>query len=289
MLMLMQHILSFIFDENIKRLNTAFNQVRSSVTSAPLSGYVHLLDQGNAIFISDEHKTYLITLEFTLYFHLRTGDRLQARVTYNTGTNNNVVTEIVKVQHVSYDDAPVIKADRSINLCNHTINLGTSILIPVIDNIDITSKVAKIQTALPNDIVPILLSFDGRPTNFNIPTTYFTKPNYSNREKLMICLLAFFHVKQQADIGKDVVLIIDSLDKMFFVFNNCMQSVGTIDPNLLFTSAITDYENILCCSGKLKTGGSLTLIGLHHAGNSAQQMHIADRLHQIMDQIIDIK
>jgi len=287
--MSIQHLLSLLFDNEVQKLNNAFSEVNSSTASAPLSGYAHLLDQGNAIFITDDRKSYLITIEFTAYFHLKTGDRLQARISFNPATANYVVCEIINVQHVNYDDAPTIRTNQSLDLCGNTINLGTSIMIPATDNTDIATKTAQITAALPTHIIPILLSFDGRPTNFDVPNTCFTKPNYSSREKLMACLLTFFQAKQQADIGKDVVLIIDSLDKMFFAFNNCMQSAGTIDPNLFSGAAVMDYENILCCSGNLKAGGSLTLIGFHQNGTCPQMLQITDRLHQIMDRIIEIK
>ena len=284
-----QHVLSSIFTDAVNRLNSTFSEVKSSTNTAPLLGYVHLLDQGNAIFITDDRQSYLITLEFTLYYHLKTGDRLQARVAFSTNCNNYVVTEIIEVNHVAYDSAPVIKADRSFTLSGQKLNLGTSVLIPATDNADIAAKVAQIISTLPTDTIPILLSFDGRPTNFNVPTACFTKPNYTAREKLMACLLTFFQAKQQADIGKNMVLIIDSLDKMFTAFNNCMQSAGTIDPKLLSTAAVIDFENILLSSGNLKAGGSLTIIGLHHTGASTQQLHITDRLYQVFDQVVEIK
>lgn len=286
--MLTQYVLSSVFAESVNRLNSTFSEVNSSTNTDLLSGFVHLLDQGNAIFITDDRKSYLITIEFTLYFHLKTGDRLQARVAFSSDCNNYVVTEIIKVIHVGYDNAPVIKADHSFSLANQKINFGTSVLIPTTDNLDIADKVKQLTKVLPADTTPILLSFDGRPTNFEISTAYFTQPNYSAREKLMVCLLAFFQAKQQADIGKDTVLIIDSLDKMFVTFNNCMQSAGTIDPNLLSTAAVIDFENILISSGNLKAGGSLTIIGLHHAGTSPQQIQITDRLHQLFDQVVTL-
>ena len=281
--------MSSIFDDIVKRLNLTYSEVHSRPATTPLSGYVHLLNQGNAIFITDEHQPYLITLEFALFHHLKTGDRMQARVTYDSDCGNNVVSELIEVQHVTYDEAPMKKAEQTINWDNHTIKLGTSILIPVTDNTDVAAKVAQIQNALPDEIVPVLLSIDGRPTNFDIPTAYFTKPTYSSREKLMTCLLAFFHAKQQADIGKDVVIIVDSLDKMFFAFNHCMQSAGTIDPNLYSSAAMMDYENILISSGNLQAGGSLTIIGLHRPGTSPILQQVDDRLHQIMDQILELK
>lgn len=287
--MSIQHLLSILFDSEIQKLNSSFSEVNSSPASEPLFGYVHLLDQGNAILITDDRKPYLITVEFAVYFHLKTGDRVQARISFNPTTCTHVVCQIIEVKHVAYDEAPLIKADQSFDLCGTTINLGTSIMIPVTDNNDIATKTACITGVLPNHVVPMLLSFDGRSTNFNVTNACFTKPNYSSREKLMTCLLAFFQAKQQADIGKDVVLIIDSFDKMFFAFNNCMQTAGTIDPNLFSTAAVMDYENILCSSGNLKAGGSLTLIGFHQPGNSPQMLQITDRLHQIMDRIIEIK
>jgi|GEM_PF-6150856 len=282
-----------IFDDVIKRLNTTYHsEVRSrpaADTLVPVSGYVHLLDQGNAILITDAHRPYLITLEFVVYYQLKTGDRLQARITYDADYDNFIVSEMLDVKHVTYDDAPMAKPARTIDLCGNKINLGTSVMTAVGDNSDIAAKVSQITHALPADVVPMLLSFDGRPTNFDIPNATFTKPSYTSREKLMTCLVTFFQAKQQADVGKDVVLIIDTLDKMFFAFNNCMQSAGMIDTNLFSSAALMDYENILCTSGKLQAGGSLTIIGLHHTGTSPQLLQINDRLHQIMDQVIEIK
>ncbi len=284
-----QLCMSSIFDDVVKKLILTYSEVHSRPATTPLSGYVHLLEHGNAIFITDERQPYLIPLEFALFHHLKTGDRMQARVTYDSDCGNNVVSELIEVQHVTYDEAPMKKAEQTINLDNHTIKLGTSILIPATDNTDVAAKVAQIQNALPDEIVPVLLSIDGRPTNFDVPTAYFTKPTYSSREKLMTCLLAFFHAKQQADIGKDVVIIVDSLDKMFFAFNHCMQSAGTIDPNLYSSAAMMDYENILISSGNLQAGGSLTIIGLHRPGTSPILQQVDDRLHQIMDQILELK
>ena len=281
-----RQLLSLMFADVINKLNNADTRVSSGSNSAPLSGYVHILNHGNALFITDDRRSCVITIELALFFHLKTGDRLQARIAFDPDWNNYIVSEIINVQHITYEDAPVVKPNRSINLLGHTVNLGTSILISAGDNADIVTKVNTITQNLPTDLIPILLSFDGRPTNFNVPTACFTKPNYSHQEKLMACLLTFFQAKQQADIGKNVVLIIDSLDKMFFAFNNCMQPVGTFDPHLFSAAAVSDYENILCTSGNLQAGGSLTIIGLHHTGTSPQLLQINDRLHQIMDTVI---
>ncbi len=287
--MLSQRILSKIFDNSVQRLNSIFSEVNSGTSSAPQYGYVHLLDQGNSLFITPDRQSCLISIEFTLYFHLKTGDYIQARTTYSSECNYHVVTEIISVNHVTYDNAPVIKPERTFQLAGENVHLGTSVLVPATDNRDIANKVSQIAKSLPADTIPMFLSFDGRPTNFDIPNASFTSPNYTSREKLMTCLVAFFQAKQQSDIGKDVVLIIDSLDKMFMSFNNCMQSAGVIDPNLLSTAAVIDFEHILCTSSNLKAGGSLTIIGLHCTGNSPQMLHITDRLHQIIDQIVAMK
>ncbi len=285
--------MSSVFDDVVQRLHLTYDtQVRSRPlpdTDEPLTGYVHTLDQGNAIFITDDRKPYLITIELALYYHLQTGDRLQAKVAYKSEHDNYVVTEVIDVQHVAYDDADVVKANRSFNLYGYSVYFGTSVMLPVGDNTDISAKFAKILTTLPKDATPILLSFDGRPTNFaDVPTAYFTKPSYSSREKLMTCLLTFFDAKQQADAGKNVVLIIDSLDKMFTAFNNCMQQAGLIDPNFYSSAAAMDYESILCSSSLLATGGSLTIIGLHHNGTSPQLVQINNRLPQIMDAVLSV-
>lgn len=278
-----------IFDDVVQKLQISYSEVRSAPltdTSQLLTGYVHTLDKGSAIFITDDLKPFLIPIECVIYYKLQTGDHIQAKVNYSSEYNNYVVTDVVNVEHVHYEDATVIKSDRTIDILGNPIFLGTSVLLPVTDNQDITAKVAQILPTLPADVTPILLSFDGRPTNFNVPTSYFTKPDYHSREKLMTCLQTFFYAKQQADKGQHIILIIDSLDKMFTAFNGCMQKAGLIDPTLYSSAAVTDYENILCSSNFLENSGSLTIIGLHHQGTSPQMLQISDRLTQIMDAVL---
>jgi len=281
--------MSSIFDDVIQKLKISYSEVHSAPitdTSKFLAGYVHNLDTGTAIFITDDRKPFLIPLECVIYYKLQTGDHIKAKVNYSSEYNNYIVNEIIEVQHVNYETATVIKSNRSIDVLCNSVSLGTSVLLPVTDNQDIMHKVAQILPTLPADVTPILLSFDGRPINFAVPISYFTKPNFHSREKLMTCLQTFFYAKQQADNGKHILLIIDSLDKMFTAFNGCMQKAGLIDPNLYSSAAMIDFENILCSSSSLQSGGSLTIIGLYQKGTSPQMIQIGDRLTQIMDAVL---
>ena len=283
--------MSSIFDDIVKKREFSYSQVCSAPitdTSKLLTGYVHTLDRGTAIFITEDCKAFLIPIECVLYYQLQTGDYIQAKVDYQSEFSNYAVTEVVKTEHVNYDKAPTIKSNRIMQILGNNVHLGTSVMLPVADNTDTASKVAAILSTLPEDVTPILLSFDGRPTNFTVPCSYFTKPSHCSREKLMTCLLTFFHAKQQADRGKHILLIIDSLDKMFTAFNDCMQKAGLVDPNLYSTAAIMDYENILCSSSLLQAGGSLTIIGLHQKGTSPQMLQISDRLSHIMDAVLKV-
>ena len=284
----MKEILSSLFARQVAKLNLCFDEIQSTNSSAPLFGYVHLLNSGNALFISDERKPYLVSLEFTIFYKLKTGDRIQARTGYNSFCDSFVVEQIIAVEHVAYQETAMVPAQQNFTLNQHKVRLGTSVLVPIKDDCDLVQKVTQIQRGLPTDTTPFLLSFDGRMTNFNFAHSCFTQTNQTAREKLMKCLLTFFQCKQQACAGKNVVLVIDSLDKMFTVFNGCMQSVGVLDPNLFSSAAVMDFENILTSSGNLRTGGSLTIIGLHRTGLTPQQLQITDRLHQVLDQIVEL-
>ena len=283
--------MSSIFDDVVKKLEISYSEVRSAPltdTSKTITGYVHVLDKGTAILITEERKPFLIPIECVLYYKLQMGDHIHAKINYSSEHGNYVVTEVSEITHVTYETAATIKSDRKLDIFGNPVYLGTSVLLPVGDNQDVTNKVSQILPSLPADITPILLSFDGRPTNFNVPTAYFTKPDYYSREKLMTCLQTFFYAKQQADNGKHILLIIDSLDKMFTAFNGCMQKAGLIDPNLYSSAAMMDFENILCSSRALDKSGSLTIIGLHHQGTSPQMLQISDRLTQILDAVLTV-
>ena len=286
-MILLPHM-SCVFDDVITGLND--NYARSSVTSPSgneVTGYVHTLATGNAIFITEDCVPYYIAVDFIEHYHLQTGDRIRASVGFELRYDNYMVTDITQVTKVAYDDVTTVPSTQTYQLDGYKVNLGTTSLITLDDHSNTVDRLAGLAAQLPKDTVKIVLSFDGRAESLaDYQHLYLTKTTQTSRDKLTVCLLAFFHAKELASRGEQVVVLIDSLDKMFTVFNNCMQKVGLIDPQFISTAAVTDLESLLCDSSCLSSGGSLTILGLHRPGTSAPQQYITDRYRQLFDVLI---
>ncbi len=286
--MLLLPNLSCVFDDVISGLND--NYARSIVTNPDaqeLTGYVHTLANGNAIFITEDCVPYFITCDFIQHYQLQTGDRIRATVDYATNYNNYLVTDIAQVTKVNYDDVTTVNCTQTYQLDGCKVNCGTTVLLTMDDHSNTLDRLASLSAQLPPNVTQIVLSFDGRAERLtDYRNLYLTKITQTSRDKLTICLLAFFHAKELASRGEQVVILIDSLDKMFTVFNNCMQRMGLIDPQYISVAAATDLESLLCDSSCLSSGGSLTILGLHRPGASAPQQYITDRFRQLFDVLI---
>lgn len=277
------------FDESLERVyaNYVSSTAPQPYAATNVAGYVHTLNGGNAILITDDFIPYLITTNLVQKHTLKTGDYVECQATFSAFHGRDLVIMINSVRHIDYDAIPAVKATRHFTIDNQKISLGSSTLVRIDQATDVYQRVEQIFANVPLSAKKIVLSFDGRRENFNQEhSLYVTKPAYSSRDKLTQCLLCFFQAKEMVAAGEDVVLVIDSLDKMFNVFNNCMQKVGVIDPNFISANAVTDLENILCSSTCLQNKGTLTIIGLHHERTTAPQQYITERFYQLFDNLI---
>lgn len=281
---------SCVYDEIVAELNSSYNDLHSTPSTfaaTKISGYVHTLPIGNAILITDDLVPYLITNDMIAAYNLQMGDRIQAKVAFSPRYERPMVIAIDQVHHVDYQEDQFVKTARSFRVGTKVVGLGRTALCQISDNADSGPQIDTIFTAVPLGTQKIVLSFDGRAENYRPEyQLYRTKPAYPNRDKLTVCLQAFFHAKELAAQGRDVVLVIDSLDKMFNVFNNCMQKFGTIDPNFIASAAVTDLESILCSSGCLRDKGTFTIVGLHRPATTPVQQYITERFYQLFDTVI---
>ncbi len=263
-----------------------------SVFSAPrLTGYCHVLPTGNGILITDDFMPYLITKDFITEHKLSTGDKLDANVGFSSLYDRYVVLSINKIDPINYKENLFIKANRDYILFNSKIKFGNTAIVKIKDSTKVPDKVSSIIKTLPFGSNKILFCLDRPTADFNLSSNdcemFTTKLTYSNREKLSVCLLSFFKAKELASSGKDVFLIVDSLDKMFHVYNSCMQKNGYINPGYISTGAMTDLESILFSSACIKDRGSLNIIVLHKEGDSIPQKYITERFNQICEFIIE--
>ena len=281
-----------VFDKIVAHVNFTWENVLRSdpipaYNSKKQFGYIHTLSSGYTLLICDNAQPYLIPEDFAEYYDLQTGDYLEGYVEEMLENHKLIVRHIERVVKINYDNAETIAATQNFLYQQHKIKLGTTAVVRLDYDTDVPALIDEILGQAPASAEKMILAFDGRRTNYN-PKYYLilTTPIQNNRNKLSACLYAFFKAKDLAAQGKDVVLLIDSLDKMFTTFNNCMQLNGLIKPNEISQAASMDLESMLCSSANLKDGGSFTIIGLHRPGLTGPQQYITERFYQLFDTII---
>jgi hypothetical protein len=255
----------------------------SVFTTNKVTGYVHTMPDRKGVLITADFVPYFIPADICTFHSLGMGDEIEAKVGYSYELARYVVTEIVKLHKSGYDElSPVQRED---------MRLGTTILHRTDNDADHIKTVKDIAGTYPENSIKIVLLFDGKKENYDlllqdktIAELYATKLSYSNRDKITVCLLAFFHAKKLAH-ENNVVLIIDSFDKMFHTYNCCIRKNGELNPEHISLGAMTDFESIIC-SGKSVESGSLTIIGLYKSGITPISKYVEERLEQICDKVI---
>jgi hypothetical protein len=267
--------------------NSLHSKISVAFADQKVTGYVHPMPQGSGILITDDLIPYIIPTETIIERALSTGDRIDASVAYSPAYDRYIVTGIDNIHRINYDERHFTNTGSKISVDRHEANLGDTVLVHVGNSTsDIHKKIETLAFSLPADTAKIVLSFDGRPGKLPGSEVYCTQLAHTSRDKVTMCLLCFFKAKELAMQKKNVVLIIDTFDKMFHTYNSCMTTGGFINPTYISPGAVTDFESIIRSGGVVTSGGSLTIVGLLRKGTTAPQQYIADRLMQICDLVI---
>ena len=128
----------------------------------------------------------------------------------------------------------------------------------------------------------IALLIDERPeevTDFrrNVPCKVYASSNDHTAEKhVMLAMAAIDRAKRQAELGKDVVVMLDSITRVGRAFNNApqLQSSGRTLSGGLDAAALAIPKQLFGAARKYEEGGSLTIIAtaLVDTGSRADQV-----------------
>ncbi len=118
------------------------------------------------------------------------------------------------------------------------------------------------------DVITIALLIDERPeevTDFrrNVPCTVWASSNDHTPERhCALAMIAIERCKRWAEMGKDVVIVLDSLTRLGRAFNTApnMQSTGRTLSGGLDAGAMAIPKQIFGAARRFEEGGSLTII-----------------------------
>jgi transcription termination factor Rho len=105
----------------------------------------------------------------------------------------------------------------------------------------------------------------------------------------MACLLAFFHAKQLAEEGKDVVIIIESLVKLFKAYNNVVFPMTRINLHEVNLPSVADLKTLFTSARQLENGGSLSIVAYLNEPRTAMEEYIYSEFADLANIILPIE
>jgi len=252
-------------------------------------GYVHMLKHGYALLVARDLMTYKMSATLTSSHKLRMGDYIEAVVTMDKDTKSRIVTEVKSIEKSNFQREGIVASETS-SVWGQEIILGSRVIIAGDKTFNRISDMAKVDNS---NLYKIALLVDEREEGVNhlcnngIDEAFLIKVDMSTRRQIALCLYTLFTAKKLASNGKDVLLIVDSLSKIWRIYNNCAAKDNLLQANHVNIHAIADLKNFFLSSKAFKNGGSLTVVSYINKPISNVEQHIYDEFTDLANLIIE--
>jgi len=266
-------------------LNERFNvlDMFSSVVENPtkgefvhVSGYVHILKEGNANLISVDIQLYPIASTVVLTNRLQMGDYVSGIATFDYEKKRYIMKDISeKHQGRRFEHQIGVMPHNEIQLFDSPVKLGSRVVIETGKTYDrMNHSIKLIEDMKKQDVVPVVLVIEESGccvpflASHGIEHVFTTEINYNPLKQVLVTLLAIFRAKSLAEEGKNVIFVINNLSKLFKVYNKSMGiKAGEETTSLLEiqdkinVAALSDLKSIVMTAKQLEQSGSVTVLG----------------------------
>jgi len=250
-------------------------------------GFVHLL-KGHALFVSRDLFTYRVSMQLTVGHKLQMGDYIEAVVSIDKKTNSRTVVRINKVAHSKFFKEQGELPNKATSLWGKEVLLGSRILLPCDKASD---KIRHISNSGGDNLYKMALLLDDTDESVHflckngINEVFLVKVDMSIRKQVALCMYVMFKSRQMADEGRDVVLFVDSLSKLWRIFNKTTAKNELVSVNYVHVGAIADLK---CCfmANKAFNKGSLTIVAYINKPVSEIDIHLYDEISDLANMIL---
>lgn len=236
----------FIIDNNVSE-NLCFNAnsaVLANTTETDFVGYVKLLDNYGIVKTKTFDVVYL-TYAIISRYDLRSGDYVFGFSKESTD-KRNIATDILKINNVTVNNfvRPVVELTNNKRLVNV---LGNEVVIGGTSLIKTNTNALDIATSLSKEYSVILLNINSKDANFNYKQENVTivnvNFNMSDKDIYEISDLTFDIAKTQANQGKELVLVVNSLTALIKAHN--ISLTGNFSVDTIKSEVIKNVKNIM--------------------------------------------
>ena len=221
------------------------------------SGFIYIVARGHGVLISPTMNPYHVPMKFITENKLKTGDFVTVK------TSCKAVREIISIDGNSFCHEKPVRPSKGIIANKLNFKLGSRVAITSDRSFDFVEYMANSNLS---DLYNIALLIDESDDCTDYLATngfnevYLTRVNFNTYKKIMYSLCSLFISKRHADKGKDVVLFIDNLNKLFKLYNASMFETESLDVTQLHTCSLSDLKSFFMEAKQTQGGGSLTII-----------------------------
>jgi transcription termination factor Rho len=257
-----QGIEKILFSEMppIDKPNSGGSSVRqTSIFELPnTEGFIFIVQRGHGFLLSKACVTYHVPIRIITDNNLHSGDFVTARIADRT------VEEISTVDRTTYQTAKSTRPSKTFRVGEHDVKLGQRVLIKAAQNQDTIEQIAKISKPLSKiHKIALLIDESDDCTDFllanGVNDVFVTKVDLNIKKKIIIALYALLSAKRAAHQGKNVILFVDTWNKLFLLYNSTAAESETIDMTQVFLGPLTDLKTFFLEPKQIENGGSLTL------------------------------
>ena len=241
-----------------------------------VSGFVHLLPKGGAIVIGVDLNGYSLPIKMVSTFKLYMGAFVECTAVFSETRQTYIIDEIFNVSSgANFDSLEGIRPNEQCELNNIALKRGVRALISTPKTFD---RIEDIAHSVSSGFYTVALLIDETDDSARylktsgVDDVYLAKVNYNLKKQILSCLLCMFRAKQQVEKGKHVVLFIDSLTKLFKLFNNSAFPDGRIVPGEVALGPLTDLKTFFMSAKALAKDKSLTVMAyINSPENSVEE------------------
>lgn len=252
-----------------------------------MRGFVYIVPRGSGILIESFLSTCYISVKIIISNGLKTGDFIYARV-----CDGNVV-EIDTILPSTFADAKSVRPEQVINIDSTPIKLGQRIILKSRGGVDCVEYITRISKQTTEYKIALLVDESDDCVDFlkdnGINECFLAKVSMSIKQRLLCVLLSLLNAKQNAEKGKDVILIIDNMNKLYKLYNSTVHQDNQISTNSIFLGPLIDLKTLFMEPKQIKDGGSLTIMSFMRDSQSEVEKFIMDDFINISSGVVMIE
>jgi transcription termination factor Rho len=294
-------------DEPAARVNSP---MQSGQNTRLVSGFVHILQTGNATLIGSDLNGYKISSRIISSYGIIMGDYIEAKAIYNDARSMFFVEEIQAINgaaatsgsgrtavDVHFDCMAGVRPTHSMKLGEYDIKMGQRIMLLSPKTYDRIESIKNFALSMKDvkDICTVTLLVEETDDSLQyligegFTHVYLSKVNYNIKKQFMSCIFALFTAKQLAEQGKNVVLFIDSLNKLFKTYNNSTFTDARVNLHQVNLPSVADLKAYFLSARQLARGGSLTIVTYANTPQSDMEHYIYNEFADLANIVITSK